>query len=198
MFQTLMKNWWLLAFCGVLYAIVSAIFFTLQDQDGPLTFHAWKGTIAVLGKLSLAAGFCTIGAGIWRSAKGKCWFLVLNGVSLGVLGVIYTYLTRFRISFLTIALLIIVMAVSLGILDLITARTLWHRRHVADGWFFSLAGVASFAFALAFFALGFHWIKIELGSYLDLLWLGAYFGFSAICMAALALRLRTRDHSWLA
>jgi len=184
-FQTLTKNWWLLALCGVLDAMLFVIYFVMQDQDGPVTFHAWRGTIALLGKLTLAAGVCTIAAGIWRSAKGKCWPLVLNGLALTALGVIYTYLMRFRISLRTIALLIIVMAVSLAILE-------WRLRHVADGWFFALAGVASVGFALAFFALGFHWIKLELGSHLDLLWLGSYFGFSAICMLVLAFRLQNR------
>jgi uncharacterized membrane protein len=172
-FQTLTKNWWLLALCGVLDAMLFVIYFVMQDQDGPVTFHALKGTIALLGKLTLAAGVCTIAA-----ARGKCWPLVLNGLALIALGVIYTYLTGFRISLRTISLLIIVMAMSLAILE-------WRLRH-------ALAGVASVGFALVFSALGFHWIKLELGSHLDLLWLGAYFGFSAICMLVLAFRLQNR------
>jgi hypothetical protein len=35
-------------------------------------------------------------------------------------------------------------------------------------------------------ALGLRWIRVEPGSRSDLLWLGSYFGFSAICMLALA------------
>jgi uncharacterized membrane protein HdeD (DUF308 family) len=38
--QTLAKNWWLLALCGVLDAIISVIYLIMQDTDGPLTFHA--------------------------------------------------------------------------------------------------------------------------------------------------------------
>jgi len=186
-FQTLTKNWWLLVLCGVLDAMVSVIYFIMQDQDGPVTFHAWKGTIALLGKLTLAAGVCTIAAGVWQSAKGKCWPLVLNGLALTALGVIYTYLTRFRISLLTIALLIILMAVSLGILELVMAR--WLRR---ERWVFGMAAVVSVGFTVAFVALGFHWIKLELGSHLDLVLLGAYFGFTSICMLWLALRLHTQ------
>jgi hypothetical protein len=48
---------------------------------------------------------------------------------------------------------------------------------------------------LAFFALGFRWIKLGPGSHADLLWLGSYFGFSAICMLWLALRLHSQGLS---
>ncbi len=195
MIQTLTKNWLLLALCAVLNAIISVIYLIMQDTDGPLTLQSWNGTVVFLGKLALAAGACTIAAGIWRSTDGKCWLLVLNGLALGALGLIQYGLTRFRISFLTVALLIILMAVSLGILELIIARTRRRQHHVADGWFLALAGVASVGFALAFFALGFRWIKIEPGSHADLLWLSSYFGFSAICMLVLALRLHSQGLS---
>jgi hypothetical protein len=50
--------------------------------------------------------------------------------------------------------------------------------------------VASVGFALAFFAFVFRWIKLEPGSPAQTLhWLGSYFGFSAVCMLGLALRL---------
>jgi uncharacterized membrane protein HdeD (DUF308 family) len=125
MIQTLTKNWRLLALCGVLEAIISVICFIMQDADGPLTFQARNGAVLFLGQLALAAGACTIAAGLWRSTKGKCWLLVLNGRMVSWLGR----------------------------------------------------------------SLGFRWIKIEPGSHSDLLWLGSYFGFSAICMLGLALRL---------
>jgi uncharacterized membrane protein HdeD (DUF308 family) len=191
MIQTLIKNWWLLALCGVLDAIMSVLYLIMQDRDSPITFSAWGGTIVLLGKLALAAGACTIAAGIWRSAKGKCWLLVLNGLALSALGLICYKLARYRISFLTVALLIILMAISIGILQLVTARTLRRQRHVADAWFLGLAALTSVGFALAFLALGFRWINIEPGSHPDLLWLGFYFGFSAICMLGLALRLHS-------
>jgi uncharacterized membrane protein HdeD (DUF308 family) len=191
MIQTLSKNWWLLAFCGLLNATISVIYLVMQNTDRPLTLYAWNGAVLLLGKLALAAGACTIAAGLWRSAKGKCWLLLVNGLALGALGLICYKLTHYRISFLTIAFLIILMAMSIGILEFVTARTLRRQRHVADGWFLSLAGVASVGFALLFLALGFRWIKIEPGSHSDLLWLGCYFGFSAVCMLALALRLHS-------
>ena len=195
MIQTLIKNWPLLALCGILDAIISVIYLIMQETDGPLAFHSWNGTVVFLGKLALAAGACTIAAGILRSTNGKCWLLVLNGLALGALGLIQYGFVRFPISFLTVALLVILMAISIGVLELIIARTLRRQRQVADGWFLALAGVASVGFALAFFALGFHWIKIEPGSHADLLWLGSYFGFSAICMLVLSLRLHGQDLS---
>ena len=186
--QTLIKNWWLLALCGVLDAIFSVVYLVTQAPDGSLTVrkYAVHGTIVFLGKLALAAGACTIAAGLWRSTKGKSWLLVVNGLALSALGLIFNNLTHYRISFRTVALLLVVMAMSVGIFELVTARTL--RRHVADEWFLGLAGAASVGFALAFLALGFRWIKLEQPESM-FLWLSSYFGFSAICMLGLALLL---------
>jgi asparagine N-glycosylation enzyme membrane subunit Stt3 len=113
---------------------------------------------------------------------------VVNGLALSALGLIFNNLTHYRISFRTVALLLVVMAMSVGIFELVTARTL--RRHVADEWFLGLAGAASIGFALAFLALGFRWIQLEQPESM-FLWLSSYFGYSAICMLALALRLNS-------
>jgi hypothetical protein len=78
---------------------------------------------------------------------------------------------------------------------LAAARTAAHQRRVVDGWLLGLAGAASIGFALAFLALAFGWIKIEPGSQPDLLWLGSYFGFSAICMLGLVPRLHSQGLS---
>lgn len=141
-------------------------------------------------RLSLAAGACTIAAGIWRSRKGRSWLLVLNGLAFSAYGLIPILWTG-PLSFRFFALpLLIVMAMSIGILELATERTL--RGHVADKWFLDLAGAASVGFALAFLALGFRWIKLEPGlHWRGFLWLGSYFGFSAICMLGMALRLHS-------
>jgi len=82
--QAVVKRGWLLALCAVLYAVTSGIYFS-HIQHG----FVLKGTVVFLGRLALAAGACTIGAGIWRSAKGTCWLLVLNGLALGALGLIF-------------------------------------------------------------------------------------------------------------
>jgi uncharacterized membrane protein HdeD (DUF308 family) len=182
--RTLIKNWWLLALCGVFDAIISVTYFYHAEHG-----FALKGTLVFLGRLTLAAGACTIAACVGRPTKGECWLLMLNGLALGALGLIFNGLFGFEINFTTVALLIILMAMSIGILELITARTLRRQRHVADGWFLGLAGVASLGFALAFFALGFGWIKLEPGPAQTLHWLGAYFSFSAVCMLLLGLRL---------
>jgi len=196
MIQTLTKNWWLLALCGALNATVAVIFFIMLGTDGPLNVRALGGTIALLGAVAIAAGACAIAAGVWRSAKGTCWPLVLNGLAAGALGVIYYSLVRrYPTSLRTIAMLIVVMAVNLGILALIAARTLRRQSHVTDGWILGLAAVVSAVFTLVFFGLGFHWIKLGPGSRLELLWLGAYFGFTAICVMGLALRLHGLDGS---
>ena len=162
----------------------------MQDPDGSLTFrkYAVPATVVFLGKLALAAGACTIAAGIWRSAQGKSWLLVLNGLALIALGSIFTFWTG-PLAFRTIALLLVVIAMSIGIFELVIARAL--RRHVADEWLLGLAGAASFGFALAFFAFAFGWIRLEPRPHADFIWFGSYFGFSAICMLGLALRLNS-------
>ena len=189
MIETLAKGWWLLAFCGVLDAIISVLYLTRQDTDGPLTFHAWHSTMMFLGKLTLAAGACTIAAGIWSSRTGKSWLLVLNGVACSALGAIFIF-WRGPLAFRTVALLLVVMAMSLGIYELAIARAL--RRHFAGEWLLGVAGVTTVGFALAFLAFVFRWIKLEPGSPTQSLhWLGSYFGFSAICMLGLALCLQS-------
>ena len=139
--------------------------------------------------LALAAGACTIAAGIWSSRKGMSWLLVLNGLALSAFGLIPLLLWTRPLSFRPFfALLLVVMAMSIGILALASART---QRHVPDKWFLRLAGAASVGFALAFFGMGFGWIKLEPRSHSDFLWFGSYFGFTAICMLILALRLHS-------
>ena len=185
----------LLVLCGLLDAIVSIMYLLTRDADGSLTFRtgfSLLGTIVFLGMLTLAAGACTIAAGIWSFGKGRSWLLVLNGIACSVLGVTYIYFVRFGVSFRTIAILIVAMAISIGIYAFATARTL--RRHLTAEWLLGAAGVASFGFACAFLAFVFRWIKLEPGSAVQTLrWMGSYFAFSAICMWGLALRLRSLD-----
>jgi uncharacterized membrane protein HdeD (DUF308 family) len=191
--QKLIKNWWLLVGCGLLHAIISVIYLIGQDTKGPLTFHSWHGTVMFLGKLTLAAGACTIAAAIWSSRRGKSWLLVLNGVACSAFGALLIF-WRGPLAFRTIALLIVVMAVSIGIYELASAPTL--RRHRTDEWLLGAAGVGSLGFALGFLAFVFRWIKLDPGSPgQTLLWLGSYFGFSAICMLGLALHLHRSGRS---
>jgi len=189
--QTLAKNWWLLALCGLLDAILALMNVSMRDPNGSLTLRIFVPMSAgvLMCRLALAAGACTIAAGTWRSRRGRSWLLAVNGVAFSAYGLIPLILWTRPLSFRLFALLLVVMAISIGILELATARTL--RRHVADKWFLGLAGAASIGFALAFLALAFRWINLEPGSHSVFLWLGSYFGFSAICMPGLALRLHS-------
>jgi uncharacterized membrane protein HdeD (DUF308 family) len=200
--EALRKNTWLLAMCGFLQAAVSVIYFRMQNQDGPLTLSAWSGPGTLVGGLMLAAAAFSIGAGIGRLQASQRWPLVLNGLALGALGLISTGLFGLRklpISFRTIALLFVAMAISAGILELASAQKLARMGRAADGWLFRLAGAVSGAFALAFLAMGLRWIRFDPGFYFralpdflwwkaDFLWFAAYFGFSALGIAGLAAR----------
>src|SRR5438045_1249518 len=139
MIQTLTKNRWLLALCGVLDAIISVIYLIMYDAgpDGPLTFHGWSGMVVFLNGLALAAGACTIAAGIRRSGSGKSWLLVMNGLAFSAYG-LTPLIWRGPLSFDLFALLLVVMATMIGILALSIART--PRRHVSDEWFFGVIG----------------------------------------------------------
>jgi uncharacterized membrane protein HdeD (DUF308 family) len=198
--QKLIKSWWLLALCGILDALYSAMNFFMQRPDGSLalrTFVHSRGTVVHMGMLALAAGACTIAAAIWSSRKGKSWLLVMNGVACSVLGLILAFWTG-PLAFRTVALLIVVMAMSVGIYELAAARRL---RRYLDEWLFGAAGMVSVGFALAFLGFVLRWIKLEPSSPAQTLhWLGSYFGFSAICMLGLALRLhrlrRSQSGQW--
>jgi uncharacterized membrane protein HdeD (DUF308 family) len=189
--QTLAKNWWLLALTGILEAMLAGMYFFMRRPDGSLTLRTsgHPGTLVHLGMLTLAAGVCTIAAGIWSSQQGKSWLLVLNGLAGGTLGLILILWAHRPIAFGTIALLIVVMAAGIGVFGLVTARK--SLRQLADQWFLSLAGAAAVCFALAFVAFVFHWIRLEPGAPAQgLRWLGSYYGFSALCKLSLAVRLR--------
>jgi len=181
MIQSSMKNWLLLALCGVLDAVISVIYLNHVENG----FHA-ASTVVFLGKLTLAGGALMIAAGIWTSENGKRWLLVMSGLACSSLGLIFTLWTG-PLSFRTVALLIVVMAMSIGIYELAIARTFRH--HIADELMLGAAGVVSVGFALAFLAFVFRWIKLEPGDPgQSLRWMGSYFGFCAICMLGLALR----------
>jgi uncharacterized membrane protein HdeD (DUF308 family) len=194
MIQTLIKNWWLLALCGVLHA-ASAVMNLFMFMQGPnwspaLSTFAIRSAGMLMCRLAIAAGACSIVAGIWSSRKDRSWLLVLNGLALGAYGLIPLF-WRGPLSFLVFARLLVVMAMTIGILALATARTLRRQRHFPDGWFFGLAGAVSVGFALALFALAFRWIQLEPRVFHSsvFLWLGSYFALSAICMLGMGLRL---------
>ena len=179
----------LLAMCAILDAIIAGIYFLMYDTgpDGPLPVHEWYGAAMLLSRIALAAGVCSIAAGLWPSAKGRSSLQILNGVALSAYGVI-PLVWKGPLAFDRLALLLIAMAAAIGILALAIARA--SRRSVADTWFFGLAGAGSLGFAVAFLALVNRWIQLERRPFHPsvFLWLCAYFGFTAICMVGLARR----------
>ena len=174
------KNWWLLALCGVLDAIIAVIYVNHAGSG-----FASYGALVLVCRLAVAAGACTIAAGIWGSGEGRSWLLALNGLALSAYGLIPILWTG-PLSFRLFALLLVVMATSIGIFELTNSRS---RR------FLGLAGAASIGFALVFLAFVFRWIQMTPGPAQTLLWMGAYFGFSAICMLGLALHPHSRGPS---
>ena len=177
------QNWFFPTLSGVFYATLSVIFF-IYAADGLRS----RSTLATFGDLALAAGVCVIAAGIWKPASDRSWFLALEGLTCSALGLLITF-WRGSIAFRTIAALIVVMAVSLGIHELQT--TLSAHLSGPRKWFSAAASIISFGFALAF--LGFFLRLIPLApspSVQTFLWIGSYFGFSALCMLGMTLHSR--------
>jgi uncharacterized membrane protein HdeD (DUF308 family) len=189
MTQSLVKSWWLLGLCGVFDALFAILIVVMGSPDGSRSLHTLihnSAAISLLGLLALAAGVCTIAASVWRSRKDNSWLLLLNGLACTSLGILVTLgLTR-PITFRTIALVIVIMAMSIGLYELATARTL--RGQLTDEWLLDVAGVVSVGFAVVFLGFVLHWIKLDPSpSAQTFNWLGSYFGFTAICMVGLAL-----------
>jgi len=190
MMRTLIRNSWLLALCGVFYAMFSFVILFWLSPDGlPIlrSFITPRGMVPLLGILALAAGAGTIAAAIWSSSKGISWFLALNGLACCVLGRLINLGATRPVGFRTIALFVVVMAASIAVHELVVARAL--RGHPVGEWLLAGAGVVSVAFAAVFLGFALRWIRLEPSpSGQTFYWLGSYFAFSAVCMLGLALR----------
>ncbi|QOY90361.1 hypothetical protein [Paludibaculum fermentans] len=193
--QTLRRNWWLLAICGLLTAALAAACSFMQAPDGSLVWRhaAVRGTTDILGRWALAAGLCTVAAGVWRLGRSLCWPLMINGLALGALGVMLLGMFGAGVLFRTIAGLMVVMALGLAALMLSAVRGL--RRSAVSLWLLGLAFAGSLVYALAFAVM-----KPVPETHSELLWVGSYFGFQAVCFLGLAWRLRaigvSRDGRW--
>jgi hypothetical protein len=196
MVQTLTKNWWLLGLCGILDAIISVIYLIMYDA-GPDTvpFGGWNAEVVLLCRLAVAAGLCSIAAGIWKPTKGISWLVVLNGLALSAYGLI-PLLWKGPLGFRLFGLLIIAMAMSFGFLSLAVARTMRHQNNGMDKWLFG-AGATSVGFAFAFLAFVTGWVQPERRAFHPalFLWLCLFFGFSAIGILGIALRVRSLGSS---
>jgi len=193
MIQNPSKSRSLLVLCCIFDAIFSSIILLLGTPGLAATLRSLlpnRSTPQVLGVAALAAGVCTIAAGIWNSKEVNSWLLVLNGLACGVLGTMVLLGARRPVTFRSISSLIVVMALSIGIYELVASRKL--RRHLANQWLLAGAGVVSFAFAMVFLGFVLGWIRLSPSpSGQTFYWLSAYFAFSALCMLGLALgRLR--------
>ncbi len=195
MIRALTKTWWLLAMCGVFDAMQAAMNLLMLNPDGSLSLRRFGLPNAVwdMGMLALAAGACAIAAGVWSSGRNNSWLLSMHGLALGAFGLIgVSPLVRGPLSFRPVSLLFVVMAVGIGAFALGTARTL--RSGAPERWFLSLAGVASIGFASSFVAVGFAWVGLG-PPYFFWIWMSSYFGFCAIFMLWLALRVHSQDLS---
>ncbi len=156
MTQSLVKSWWLLALCGVLDALFAVLIVLMGSPDGSPNLRTLihsRAAFSQLGLLAMAAGVCTIAAGVWGSRKDNSWLLVLNGLACSSVGLLVTHGATRPIAFRTIALAIVIMAMSIGLYELATARTL--RGHLLDEWLLGAVGVVSVGFAVAFLAFAF-------------------------------------------
>ncbi len=197
MIQTLTKNWYLLALCGLLNAASSVVYLIMYNAGSDsMPLRGWYAEIMLPSSFFVAAGVCAIAAGIWRAEKGTPWLLVLNGIALSAYGLIPLIL-KVPLSFRLFVFLTIVMAMSFGVLALTVARIMRHQHRGADKWTFGLAGAASVGFALAFLALVSGWIQLERRAFHPslFLWFCLFFGFSGIGMLGLALRLHSLGSS---
>ncbi len=162
----------------------------MQIPDGSLvlrTFVNSRDTVALMGMLALAAGACTTAAAIWSPERGNSWLLALNGIAACALGLLILLGATRPVAFRTIALFIVMMAMSMGAYEFAMARRM--RGDLPGEWLLGAAGVVSVGFAAAFLAFVLRWMKLEPSpSDQTFHWLGSYFGFSAVCMMGLALR----------
>jgi hypothetical protein len=165
----------------------------MLNPDASLSLRKFALLDAVwdMGMLALAAGACAIAAGLWSSGRNNSWLLSLHGLALGAFGLIgLSPLVRGPLSFRPVSLLFVVMAVSIGAFALGTAQTL--RSGAPQRRFLNLAGAASIGFGLSFLAVGFDWVRRG-PPHFFWIWMSSYFGFCAIFMLWLALRVHSQD-----
>lgn len=186
MANRLTRNGWLLALAGALEAVYAVLMVAALDQEGLLTLRTGisRTTILSLGKLVIAAGICTVAAGMWRTTKGRGWWLALNGFGLCSLGAIEWIVAHWslRMSFRPFTALFVLIAVTLGVFAF---------RESAK-----MAGAISMIFALVFLVLTLGAINLRQHApeFLNIC-MSAYFAFSAIFLLTFTWRAQGPRHA---
>jgi uncharacterized membrane protein HdeD (DUF308 family) len=191
MTRELSKAWWLLALCGILDAMHAAMNLLMRNPDGSAILREFGASNAIwdMGILAVAAGACAIAVGIWNSGREASWLLSLHGLALGGFGLIaVSPIVRGPVSFRPVSVLFALMAASIGAFALTTARRL--RPGGSTQWLLITAAAASMGFGFSFLAVGFKLVRLGPPSAF-FVWMSSYFGFCAIFMLWLALRVRT-------
>ena len=187
MAQVNVKYRWLLALGAVLQGALAVSNLVLEAGGGVLNWGTALLLAIFAGYLTLMASACLLAAGLWWVSQGRNWWLVVNGITLGVVGMISNELVHVgRLHFWVVALLFAAMAVSLASLAL-NCCLRW------GAW-----GAGSFA--LAFLTMSVGWLPFDFAPSLHGLadhfwwrgglWIGVYFAFSAVCLMMIALRVK--------
>jgi uncharacterized membrane protein HdeD (DUF308 family) len=183
MIRILIKNWWLLALRGVFALLFATFAFSLRAMIDTWVLGAMAraGVVVVFGLLAFAAGLSTIAAAIRGAGAEKSHLLLWDGIAICSGGAVILLAPRLDLTWLVYG--IAVLAIGVGILEILLARTL--RRHIPDEWAMALAGAGSFCFGVYFL------LAPMTETFSMLRWLGIYAGFSGIAILALALRLHS-------
>jgi hypothetical protein len=152
---------------------------------------ALPGAVWDMGILALAAGICTIVAGLWSAGKDRSWLLSLHGLAMGAFGtVIFSPLVKGSLSFRPISVLFMVMAASLGAFALEAAKTQGRSSSRSKGWFPLTVGAASIGFAVSFIVVGGFLIRLE-PPQTFFIWMSSYLSLCAMFMVWLAFRVHS-------
>ena len=111
-FRSSTDAWWLLVLCRIFDANDrTVLILTLRTgASGPERLAEQMGVLRSGGGRSRP-----IAAGLWNATKHSSWLMILNGLACSALGTMMLLATGRRLGFRTIALLIVLMAVSLGV-----------------------------------------------------------------------------------
>lgn len=188
MIQTVIRSWWLLALRGGLDLWMAAIYLVMQDRDGSLVprTYALQSTVVLLGQLALAAGLCSLTAALWRPARRWRWPMAADGAAMAGLGMLLCGIFGHAVAFRSIAGLIAVSALCSGLVLGLAAREAWNRNHL--GWGFGATGLASMGLGLLFPSM-----QPVPGTHSEILWVGGYLAFHAVCLLGLAYSGWTED-----